>query len=72
MGALIFRILRMCKSVFHNNVSLTEDGLKHIGITPYGAKYIIVPYDEGDEVRTAFITSDVDRILRRGILWRQP
>ena len=103
----------MCKSVFHNNVSLTEDGLKHIllrhpelkkipnleneivktvntpeyvvkgrheehiairyiGITPYGAKYIIVPYDEGDEVRTAFITSDVDRILRRGILWRQP
>jgi len=103
----------MCKSVFRNNVSLTEDGLNHIllrhpelkripnleneivktvnapdyvvrgrhgehiairyiGITPYGAKYIIVPYDEGGEVRTAFITSDVDRILRRGVLWRPP
>jgi len=103
----------MCKSVFHNNVSLTEDGLNHIlfrhselkrirnleneivktanapeyvvrgrhgeriairyiGITTYGAKYIIVPYDEGGEVRTAFITSDANGILRRGILWRQP
>ena len=30
LGALIFRILRMCKSVFHNDVSLTEDGLNHI------------------------------------------
>ena len=113
MGALIFRILRICKSVFHNNVSLTEDGLNHmllrhpelkriinleneiaktvnapeyvvrglhgehiairyIGITIYGAKYMKVPYDEGGEVRTAFITSDVDRIIRRGVLWRSP
>ena len=110
---MIFRILRICKSVFHNNVSLTEDGLNHtllrhpelkrmpnieneivktvnapervvrglhgghiairyVGITVYGAKYMIVPYDEGGEVRTAFITSDVDRIIRRGVLWRSP
>jgi hypothetical protein len=46
--------------------------IRYIGITPYGAKYIIVPYDEGGEVRTAFITSDVDRILRREVLWRPP
>lgn len=111
MGALVFRILRICKSVFNNNVSLTEDGLSHIllrhpelrgipnlenevaktvnapeyvvrelygehiairyiGITLYGAKYMAVPYDEGGEVRTEFITSDVDRIIRRGVLWR--
>jgi len=45
--------------------------IRYLGITPYGAKYIIVPYDEGGEVRTAFITSDVDRILKRRVLWRQ-
>lgn len=44
--------------------------IRYIGITPYGAKYIIVPYDEGGEVRTAFITSDVDKILKRGVLWK--
>jgi len=104
--------LRTFKSVFHNNVSLTEDGLEHIllrhpelrrisnleseiaktintpeyivqglhgehiairniGTTPYGPKHLVVPYDEAGEVRTAFITSDVDRILRRTVLWRQ-
>lgn len=111
--APIFRILRVCKSVFHNDVSLTEDCLDHIlrrhpelkripdleneiaktintpeyivrglhgehiairyvGTTPYGPKYMIVPYDEDGEVRTAFITSDVHKTLRRGILWRRP
>lgn len=111
-GGSIFRILRKCKSVFHNNVSLTGDGLEHIllrhpelkripnleneivktintpeyivqglhgehiairniGTTPYGPKHLIVPYDEAGEVRTAFITSDVDRILKRRVLWRQ-
>lgn len=35
-------------------------------------EHLTVPYDENGEVRTAFITSDVDRILKRGILWRQP
>jgi len=45
--------------------------VRNIGLTPYGPKHLIVPYDEGGEVRTAFITSDLDRILRREVLWRQ-
>jgi len=45
--------------------------VRNIGLTLYGSKHLIVPYDEGGEVRTAFITSDVDRILKRRILWKQ-
>ena len=45
--------------------------IRNIGITPYGPKHIVIPYDESGEVRTAFITSDAERILKRRILWRQ-
>ncbi len=35
------------------------------------AKYLVVPYDEGGEVKTAFITSQAERIMRREVLWRR-
>ena len=35
------------------------------------AKYMVVIYKENEEVITSFITSDLERIIRREILWRQ-
>ena len=34
------------------------------------AKYTVVIYEENGEVITTFITSDLERIIRREILWR--
>jgi hypothetical protein len=35
------------------------------------AKYMVVIYEENEEVITSFITSDLERIIRREILWRR-
>jgi len=35
------------------------------------AKYTVVIYEENGEVITTFITSDVERIIRREVLWRR-
>ena len=35
------------------------------------ARYTVVIYEENGEVITTFITSDLERIIRREILWRR-
>jgi hypothetical protein len=35
------------------------------------AKYTVVIYEENGEVITTFITSDLERIIRREVLWRR-
>jgi nicotinamide riboside kinase len=35
------------------------------------AKYTVVIYEENEEVITSFITSDLERIIRREVLWRR-
>ena len=34
-------------------------------------KYMVVIYEENDEVITSFITSNLERIIRREVLWRR-
>jgi len=35
------------------------------------AKYMVVIYEENEEVITSFITSDIERIIRREVLWKR-
>ena len=44
---------------------------KKVRTEAFKEKWIVVPYDEGGVVKTAFITSDVGRIKRgRVVLWK--
>ena len=47
--------------------------LKHYSETSISEKYAVVIYKENDEgfVITAFMTSNKDKILKRGILWQK-
>ena len=45
---------------------------RHIAVRKIDkAKYIVVIYEENEEVITSFITSDLERIIRREVLWRR-
>jgi hypothetical protein len=45
---------------------------RHIAVRKINkAKYMVVIYEENEEVITSFITSDLERIIRREILWRR-
>lgn len=44
---------------------------EHLAIRRYRGRYLVVPYEEDGEVRTAFITSKVAKLLRRQILWKR-
>ncbi|MEA1870452.1 MAG: hypothetical protein U9N09_10020 [Euryarchaeota archaeon] len=35
------------------------------------AKYMVVIYEDGGEVITAFITSKIGKIIRRDVLWKR-
>ncbi len=38
----------------------------------FRGKWLVVPYDEGGRVKTAFIVSDVERLIRgRVMLWKR-
>ncbi len=38
----------------------------------FNGKWIVVPYDEGGRVKTAFIISDIKKVMqRRVVLWKQ-
>ena len=45
--------------------------VRHVPDLPLKAKFLIVAYDEGGEVRTAFVTSKPHKIAERGIIWRR-
>jgi len=47
--------------------------LKHYGRTSISEKYVVVVYKEDEEgfVITTFMTSNEDKILRRGVIWRK-
>ena len=46
---------------------------EHLAIRSYAkSEYIVVPYDENGQVRTAFITSKISKIIeKREIMWRR-
>jgi hypothetical protein len=45
---------------------------RHIAVRKINnAKYIVVIYEENEEVITSFITSHLERISRRKVLWRR-
>jgi len=48
--------------------------VKFYPATPIGAKHLVVVYLENQEgfIVTAFMTSQLDKILRRGVLWQKP
>lgn len=46
--------------------------VRRIDIPKLEGKYLVVVYDEDSEVRTAFVTGKVQKILERTILWKQP
>ena len=46
---------------------------EHIAIRKYEeSKYLVVPYTDGGEVKTAFITTKVNKMLtKRRLLWKR-
>jgi len=45
---------------------------RHIAVRKINkAKYMVVIYEENEEVITSLITSDLERIIRREILWKR-
>ncbi len=45
--------------------------MKSLGDISLSTKYLVVPYEEGGEIKTAFITTKPERIRRREVLWRR-
>lgn len=45
--------------------------MKHVPSISLSAKYLVVPYEEEGEVKTAFAASRPERILRREIIWKR-
>lgn len=37
----------------------------------FKGKWMMVPYEEGGRVKTAFIVSSVEKIIRRAVLWKR-
>jgi len=49
--------------------------VKFFRATPIGAKYVVAVYVEDDHdgfIVTAFMTSELEKVLKRGVLWRRP
>lgn len=45
---------------------------RHIAVRKINrAKYMVVIYEENEEVITSFITSDLERVIRREVLWKR-
>lgn len=44
---------------------------EHIAVRRYQERYVVVPYQEGGEVKTPFMTSKLGKLLRRKILWKR-
>jgi hypothetical protein len=45
---------------------------EHIAVRRYQtSNYLVVPYREGGEVKTAFITSNMTKLLRREVIWKR-
>lgn len=44
--------------------------VRRVDVPRFEGKYLVVAYDEDGEVRTAFITGKIEKILRRPILWK--
>jgi len=48
--------------------------VKFFQTTPIGSKHLVAVYVEGNHegfIVTAFMTSQLERVLKRGILWRK-
>jgi hypothetical protein len=50
---------------------LEDIALKHYPDSPLGDKYLVVAYIEDGEVLTSFLTSKLEKILRRGVKWKR-
>ncbi len=44
---------------------------KRMGIAGFKGKYLVVAYDDGGEVKTAFVTGRIEKIVRRRVLWKR-
>ncbi len=44
--------------------------IKQLDRPPFEGKHLVVAYEENGQVKTAFATGRVDKILRRPVLWK--